>query len=122
VKARSFASGSPKSRSIASAPISPVLRRYGRLTRRMVRLEQLDTGDGLQLARALVQHQLDMRKRLEARAEARLRLPHPFRDRADAPALARVEVKDPVGLGRSAASATRSPRSCTCLAWPYGPV
>src|SRR5581483_6498965 len=71
------------------------------LTRAAVRVEQLDAGDGLELARALVEHQLDVRQRLEPRAEARLRLPHAFCDRADPPALARVQVQDPVGLGEA---------------------
>ncbi len=68
------------------------------LARSMVGVEQLDAGDGLQLPRALVQHQLDVRERLETRAEPRLRLPDPFRDRADASAGKRVEMKHAVGL------------------------
>ena len=48
-----------------------------------------------------MQHQLDVRERLEPRAEARLRLPDALRDRADPPAVARVEMQDPVGLGEA---------------------
>ena len=58
------------------------------LAGRVVRAEQLDAGDRLQLAAALVQHQLDVRQRLEPRAEPRLRLAHAFRDRADPAAVA----------------------------------
>ena len=39
------------------------------LARLVVRTDELDSRDGLQLARALVQHQLDVRQRLEPRTE-----------------------------------------------------
>ena len=39
------------------------------LARFMVRTEQFHSRDGLQLARALIQHQLDVRERLEPRTE-----------------------------------------------------
>ena len=71
------------------------------LARLAVGAEELDAGDRLQLARSLVEHQLDVRERLEARPEARLRLADALRDRADPPAVGRVEVEDPVGLGEA---------------------
>src|SRR4029079_11735720 len=40
----------------------------------VVRMEELASRDRLQLARALIQHQLDVRERLEPRTEPRLRL------------------------------------------------
>ena len=55
----------------------------GLLARLVVRADELDAGDGLELARALVEHQLDVRERLEPRAEARLRAAHALRDGAD---------------------------------------
>src|SRR5581483_10017986 len=64
----------------------------------LVRPAQLDARDRLQLARALVELQLDVRQRLEAAAEARLRLPHALGDGADPAAVGRVEVEDAVGL------------------------
>ena len=51
--ARSFASCSVKSRSIASAPISPTASRYGLVAHGAVRTDQLDSGDGVQLAAPL---------------------------------------------------------------------
>ena len=42
--------------------------------------------------------QLDVRERLEPRAEAGLRLADALRDRADAAAVERVEVEDAIGL------------------------
>ena len=71
------------------------------LARRAVGAQQLDAGDRLQLPAALVQHQLNMRQRLEPRAEARLRLADAFRDRADPSAARRVEMQDPVRLGEA---------------------
>jgi glutaredoxin 3 len=59
---------------------------------------QIRSGHRLQLARALVQHQLDVRERLEPAAEARLRPPDALRDRADATTIRRVDVEDAVGL------------------------
>ena len=52
----------------------------------------------MQLTSALVKHELDVAERLEPRAEARLRPPYAFRDRAHASALERVQVQDAVGL------------------------
>ena len=98
VNARSFASCSGKRRSIASAPISPTASRYGSSRASWCERAQVGAGDRLQLAGALVQHQLDVRERLEPRAEARLRPPHALRDRADAAAVGRVDVQDAVGL------------------------
>ena len=63
-----------------------------------MRRAQVGAGDGLQLAGALVQHQLDVRERLEPAAEARLRPPHALRHRADAAAVGGVDVQDAVGL------------------------
>ena len=71
------------------------------LTRRMVRFDQLDAGHSLQLARPLMQEQLDMAQRLQPRAEARLRSPDTFCHSADATPLERVEVKDAVCLAES---------------------
>ena len=45
--------------------------------------------------------ELDVRERLEPRAEARLRLADALRDRADAAAVERVEVEDAVGLAEA---------------------
>ena len=73
----------------------------------MVRANELDAGDGLQLARSLVEHQVDVRERLEARAEPRFRLADPFCHRADSSTLERIEVEDAVGL------AQRNERSTT---------
>ena len=55
-------------------------------------------GDGVELAAALVQDELDVGERLQAGAEPRLRLANALRDRADTPPLVRVEVQDAVGL------------------------
>ena len=66
-----------------------------------MRAQQLDAGDRLQLPRSLVQHQLDVRERLEPGAEARLRLADALRDRPDPAAALGVEVEDPVGLGEA---------------------
>ena len=55
------------------------------LARRSMRIDERCAGDRVQLARALMQHQLHVRERLEPRAEARLRLAHALRDRADPP-------------------------------------
>ena len=71
------------------------------LARRVVRAEQLHAGDRLELPAALVQHQLDVTERLEPRAEARLRLAHALRDRADTPAVERVEVEHAVRLAET---------------------
>ncbi len=71
------------------------------LPRRTVRAHEVDARDRVQLAGALVQEKRDVRQRLEARAEARLRLPDALRDRTDAAALARVEVEDAVGFGEA---------------------
>src|SRR5436189_3490610 len=66
-----------------------------------MRRDEVDPGDGLELAEALVQVQRDVRERLEPRAQPRLRLPDPLGDRADPPPLERVEVEDPVGLAEA---------------------
>ena len=99
--ARSFASCSGKRRSIASAPIRPTLEPVVVLARGVVRAEELDAGDRVQLARALVEHQLDVAERLEPGAEARLRLADALGDRADPAAIERVEVEHTVGLAEA---------------------
>ena len=66
--------------------------------RPLVGANELGTAHGMQLAATLVQEQVGMAERLEASAEARLRLAYAFGDRADAPTLERVQVKDAVGL------------------------
>ena len=76
----------------------PDVEAVGLLAARMVRAQQRDAGDRLQVAAALVELQLDVAERLEARAEAGLRLADAFRDGADAPAVERVEVQHAVGL------------------------
>ena len=55
----------------------------------------------MELAATLVEEEVGMAERLEASAEARLRLAHAFGDGADAPTLQRVEMKDAVGLGET---------------------
>ena len=65
-----------------------------------------------------MQHELDVRQRLEPRAEAGLRLPDPLRDRADH---GRGRGCRGAGCGRprrSAATGGRPPRSCTCVRPP----
>jgi hypothetical protein len=68
------------------------------LARFVMRRAQVRPRHGLQLAGALVEHQLDVRERLEPAAEARLRPPHALGDCADAAAVGRVRVQHPVGL------------------------
>ena len=70
----------------------------GALADDMMRVQELDAGDRLQLAASLVQQQLDVRERLEPGAETRLRLADALGDRADAAAIGGVEMKDPIGL------------------------
>src|SRR6185437_6487232 len=71
------------------------------LAHSMVRANELDAGDGLQLARSLMEHQVDVRERLEACAEPRFRLADPFCHRADSSTLERIEVEDAVGLAQA---------------------
>jgi hypothetical protein len=52
----------------------------------------------VELAASLVQTQVGMAERLETGAEARFCLAHAIGDRADAPTLQRVQVKDAIGL------------------------
>ena len=71
----------------------------GILARRAVRVDERDAGDGVELSRALVQQQLDVRERLEPSAEPRLRLAdRPSRSRRTRPRSSRVHVEDAVGL------------------------
>ena len=48
-----------------------------------------------------MEQQLDVRERLEPRAEARLRLAHALRDRSHAAAVVRVQVQDAIGLAEA---------------------
>src|SRR5439155_15368156 len=66
------------------------------LARRVMRVDELDARDGLELAGALVEHQLGVRERLKPRAEARFRLADPLGHRPDTSALERVEVEHAV--------------------------
>ena len=68
------------------------------LAGRAMRVDERGARDRVQLARALVEEELDVRERLEPRAEARLRLAHALRDRADPAPVERVQVEDAVGL------------------------
>ena len=70
----------------------------GILARLVVGGAQVGSGHRLQLAGALVEHQLDVRERLEPAAEARLRAPDALRDRADAATVGGVDVEHAVGL------------------------
>ena len=45
-----------------------------------------------------MQHQLDVRERLQPPAEARFRPPHALGDRTDSAAVCRVHVQDAIGL------------------------
>ena len=53
---------------------------------RVVRADERGAGDRLELAATLMEHELDVGERLQAGPEARLRLAHALRDRADAAA------------------------------------
>ena len=68
------------------------------LARRPVRIDERCAGDRMQLSRALMEEELDMGKRLEPRAEARLRLAHALRDRSYPSAVEGVEMEDAIGL------------------------
>ena len=63
-----------------------------------MRVDERDAGDGVQLAGSTVQEELDVRERLEPRAEAGLRLAHALGHRSHAPAVERVQVQDAIGL------------------------
>ena len=82
------------------------------LARGPVRVDERDAGDRVQLAGSLVEHQLDVRERLEPRAEARLRLAHALRHRADPPALAPCTGGGRDRPRRSGTTAARPPPSC----------
>src|SRR5215831_4445177 len=71
------------------------------LTGLPVGANELRAGHRLELAAALVKHELDVAQGLEAPAEPGLRLPDPLRDRADATALAGVEMEDAIGLAEA---------------------
>ena len=68
------------------------------LARLVVGVDELHARHGLEIAAAAMEDELDMRQQLEPPTEARHRLPHPLRHRADAPVRARVEVENAVGL------------------------
>ena len=98
MKARWFASCSGKSLQHRLEPDEPDPEPARVLARHAMRLDEVDAGDRVQLAAALVEHQLDVAERLEAGAEARLRAPDALRDRSDPAALERVQVEDAIGL------------------------
>ena len=76
----------------------PDAQAVGLLANRAVRPYEVDSRHRLELARALVQLQRNVRQRLEPAAEAGLRLPDPLGDGADPAAILRVQVNDPVRL------------------------
>jgi hypothetical protein len=61
-----------------------------------MRPDQLGADDGLELAAALMEHELDVAERLETSSEARLRLSDALRDRPDPTALERVQMEHAV--------------------------
>ena len=85
------------------------------LARRGVRAHEMHTRHRLELARALVQHHLDVGQRLEPRAEPGLRAPDPLRDRADATLLAGCRGGGPGRPRRAGRSAGRRLRSSYVL-------
>ena len=64
----------------------------------VVGVDERGTGDGLELAAPLVEHELDVGERLEARAEPRLGLADALGDRPDASPVLGVDVQDAVGF------------------------
>jgi hypothetical protein len=64
-------------------------------------VDEIGPANGVQLAAALVQEQLDVAERLETGSEARLRLADALGDRADSSFCERVEVEDAVGLSEA---------------------
>ena len=117
VKARSFASCSVKSRSIASSPIIPTCSRSGSVRIRSCERTSDRARHRLELAAAVVEDELDVRERLEAGAEARLRLAHALRDGADAPRGRRCRRAGRDRPRRAGRSGGRRPRS-----WSSGPL
>ena len=81
---------------------SGTVERSGRLAQARVRVERLDARDREQLAATLVADQAHAREGLQAPAETAARAAHALRDRADPPALRRVEMEDAVGLAGNA--------------------
>ena len=79
-------------------PDHPDLEPVGIRADAVVRADERRAGDGVELAAALVEDELDVGERLQAGTEARLRLADALRDRADASPLVRVDVQDAVGL------------------------
>jgi hypothetical protein len=71
------------------------------LARRPVGVDERDAGHGVQLPGSLMEHELDVRERLEAGAETRLRLPHALCDRPDPAVIGRVHMKNAVGLAEA---------------------
>ena len=65
-----------------------------------MRADELGAGDGLELAGAFVEHECDVRERLEAGAEAGLRLADALGHGPDTAPVERVEVKDAVGFAQ----------------------
>jgi len=70
----------------------------GILPSRTVWVDERGARDRMQLARSLVEKELHVRERLEARTEARLRLPDSLGDRPDSSSVERVHVEDAIRL------------------------
>src|SRR4051812_33003373 len=68
------------------------------LARLPVRPDELRCGNRLELAAPTMEDEVDVRERLESRAEARHRLSHTLRHRADPAVRLGVEVKHAIGL------------------------
>src|SRR5206468_625062 len=75
-------------------PDEPDREAIGVFTCRPVRVDERRAGDGVQLAGALVQQELDVGERLETGAETGLRLANSLGDRADASPVERVQVEN----------------------------
>src|SRR5262249_55710324 len=63
-----------------------------------MRVDDLDAGDGVQLAAPLVEQDLDVAGGPDPAAEAGLRAPDALRDRSPPPAVGRVQMEDAVRL------------------------
>ena len=74
------------------------IERGGVLAQARMAGDRLGARDGHEVALAVVEHHMQAEIRLEPTAEAAARAPHALRDRADASAMRRVEMQDPVGL------------------------
>lgn len=63
-----------------------------------MRAEQLDTGEGRQVAATQMEPKLSVAERLDSRTEPRLSAPGTFRDRPHTAALKRKQVEDEISL------------------------